>query len=954
MALVLLAVCISVGTKAQDFSIRLKLQDSNSGEPVAYAAVSLTKNGSKTVFKYAQTDGEGKVTLTGIPAGQYKIEGILLGYDNYSEQIDVTRNLDLGVKKMKVQANFLEGATVSDVGNPIIVKKDTIEHNVSLMKSGDNDVLEDLLKRLPGVEVDSDGKITANGKEINKIYVDGKEFFLNDPSLASKNLPAKIVDKVRVVEKKSEQAEFTGIDDGEEETVLDLGIKKGMMNGWFGNMMAGGGLDLLGKDAQNDARYQGAAMVARFSDKDQLAFIGNINNTNNRGFQDLAASSMGGMRVGGMRGGNQGIAKSYLAGLNGGHTFDNKSEIVGNALFNGNNRTVLEKTAQTMDQTDGTSQFSQEDSRNNTWTYGVRAGARADWKISKTTSLLFDPNFNIGWGGFDERTDFLTNSIDKAGLSSKVNEGYSLSTGDSHSQNASGRLLWRQRLGKPGRTISLNARYQFSNSDLTGFNNSLTDIFDETHQSDPSHSTVVDQMYDRNSRSQTASGRLSYTEPLGGNFYVEANYMYSYKLTDSYKNTYDKDASGNYTVLDETYSNATNNKFTNQNVGLNFRKQEEKYNITVGASYQPSKTDNHTQTGKYVRDTVLKTNNWSPNARIDINFSDSKMLRINYRGRNSQPGINQLMPVPDNSNPQSVQLGNLGLKPSFSHNVNMMYRGTNMNTFSSINASADFSYTSNGIVNARWTDSGVTYSVPVNSGEGTKNMSASIMYNTPIGKSKFSFMTFDRVGYNTGVSYVGKKGVIVEDEESYLDLKNYEKNAFQTLSAMINARITYRSSIWEASIAGHARYSQNWYELKDKNEKPSWTNSVDANVICNSDILGFKTDARYTFYLGYNQGFNTPTFVWNAEISKQIIKKQFTLALKVYDILNQSKNTYRSANNGMTVDRQNNTLGRYMVLSLTYRFGNFGGQRRGGMGPGGPMGGHGPMGGGRMGGGFRH
>lgn len=937
----------TVSAHAQEYSVKVKLQDSKTGEPIGYAAVSITKDGQKTVFKYAQTDGNGAATVSGIPAGKYKIEGILMGYDNYTEVITVSNNVDLGVKKMNMQANFLEGATVTDVGNPIVVKKDTIEHNVALMKSADNDVLEDLLKRLPGVEVDSDGKITANGKEINKIYVDGKEFFLNDPSLASKNLPAKIIEKVRVVEKKSEQAEFTGIDDGEEETVLDLGVKKGMMNGWFGNVMGGGGYDLQGKEAVNDARYQGAAMVARFTNSDQLAFIGNINNTNNRGFQDLAASSMGNMRMGGMRGGNYGIAKTYMAGLNGGHTFDNKSEVMGNALFNGNNRVVEENTATTRFMDDNkTSLYNIDNSINNNWTYGVRAGARADWKISKTTSLLFDPNFNIGWGGFDERNDFSSDrTVTATGVRSKVNDGYSTSTGKSNSQNASGRLLWRQRLGKPGRTISVNARYQFSNNDLTGYNNSLKNVYDDFHQIDPAYKDTVDQMYLRNSRSQTVSGRIYYTEPLGNNFFVSANYMYSYKKTDSYKDTYNKGKSGNYDVRDEIYSNLTDNKFTNQNVGIDFRKQEEKYNISVGASYQPSKTVNYTENGLFKRDTVLKTRNWSPNARVDINFSEYKMLRLNYRGSTSQPSINQMMPVPDNSDPQYVKLGNLSLRPSFSHNVWMMYRSTDMTNYASLNVNANFRYSTNSIVNATWYDeAGVQYSVPLNNDRGTKSASASVMFNTPIGKSKFSFMTFCRASYDAGVSFIGKSGAIIEDESSYLDPENYTRNNFQNVSAMLNARFTFRTDMLEASLGGRARYSQAWYSVTN-DKTPTWTNNVNGEVIFNSDILSFKTDARYTFYIGYEDGYNTPQFVWNAEISKQLFKKQFTLALKAYDILNQSKNTYRSTSDNFVKDVRNNTLGRYIVLSLTYRFGNFGGNR-GGMGPmGGPMGGR--MGGGR-------
>ncbi|MBQ0024340.1 MAG: TonB-dependent receptor [Bacteroidales bacterium] len=931
---------------AQTFSVKIKLQDSKSGEPVAYAAVSLTKAGETDVLKYGQTDADGAVTISGIPQGKYKVQGILLGYENYEETITVSKNLDLGIKQMKVQANFLEGAVVSDVGNPIIVKKDTIEHNVTLLKMADNDVLEDVLKKLPGVEVDSDGKITANGKTINKIYVDGKQFFLDDPNLASKNLPAKIIEKVRVVEKKSEQAEFTGIDDGEEETVLDLGIRKGMMNGWFGNMMAGGGRDL--REVGNDGRYQGAALIGRFSENDQLAFVGNANNTNNRGFEDLAASSMGGMRVGGMRGGNRGgfgggnngISSSYLVGVNGGYSFDNKSEVMGNALFNGNERFVEESTARRTFKEDGSSLFATESSTSRTNTYGVRAAARADWKISKTASLLFEPNFNYGWGSFDEKNDFNTQSTLIDGSVQKVNDGYSESTGNNTSQNASGRLLWRQRLGKPGRTISVNMRYQFSNTDLDGFNKSTTNVFDAEHQSDPASVNPVDQMYDRNSRSQTVNGRLSYTEPLGHNFYMEGNYSYSFKKSTSDKSTYNKDNAGKYTILDNEYSSDITNNFTDQSMGLNLRKQEDKYNFTVGANFQPSKTENHTVQGTAKRDTTLKVYNWSPNARLDINFSDNEMLRFNYRGRTSQPSINQMMPIPDNSDPQKVTLGNLGLKPSFSHNVNVMYRTTSMKNFSSLNVNANFSYTTNGIVNASWYDkSGVQYTLPVNNKQGSKSAGANIMYNTPIGKSKFSIMSFTNANYSTGVSFVGKDVIESDDPQSYLDIKNYSENRYQNLSVSQNLRITFRDNIFEASVSGRTRYSQAWYSVSEKNVNPTWTSSVNADVTLNSDIVGFKTDARYTFYNGYGAGYNTPAFVWNAEISKQLFKKQFTLAIKAYDILNQSKNTYRTMTDNYVLDTRNNTLGRYVVMSLTYRFGKFGGGR----GNGGP-GGRGPMG----------
>lgn len=223
-----------------------------------------------------------------------------------------------------------------------------------------------------------------------------------------------------------------------------------------------------------------------------------------------------------------------------------------------------------------------------------------------------------------------------------------------------------------------------------------------------------------------------------------------------------------------------------------------------------------------------------------------------------------------------------------------------------------------------------------------------LMFNSPIGKSKFSVMSFTRASYDNGVSFVGNSGIDPTDPKSYLNIDNFTSNMYQNVSVMENLRFTYRTTIWEASIGGMARYSQAFYEISSKNVPATWTNSVNGNFILNSDIIGISTDARYTFYTGYSEGFNDPTFVWNAEISKQLFKNRFTIAAKVYDILNQSKNTSRTTTDNYVLDRRNNTLGRYIMFSLTYRFGTFG-QRGGmGMGPGG-RGGHGP--GGPMGGG---
>jgi hypothetical protein len=259
---------------------------------------------------------------------------------------------------------------------------------------------------------------------------------------------------------------------------------------------------------------------------------------------------------------------------------------------------------------------------------------------------------------------------------------------------------------------------------------------------------------------------------------------------------------------------------------------------------------------------------------------------------------------------------------------------------------ADFNYNQRNIVNASWYDKkGVQYTIPMNNDKGTFSSNARVTYNSPIAKSKFSVMSFFNVSYSTGVSFVGKDELLdIDNPATYLNVDNFEENEYQNLSFSENLRFVYRDDVFEVSVGGNVRYSQAWYTITAENVRPTWTNNVNANVIANiPDIINFATDCRYTFYYGYEEGYNEPTFVWNAEISRQIIKN-LTISVKCYDILNQSRNTFRTTTDNYVQDTRNNTLGRYLMVNLTYRFGTFGNQPMGGRmgGPGRGMGrGHG-------------
>ena len=698
------------------YSIKLKLVDDKTSEPVAYATASVTAQGAKEPAKYVLTDAEGVGNLVKLSKGTYTVKAELMGYEPFSKVVVVEKNVDLGVIRMKEDAEVLDAAKVTDVGNPILVKKDTIEYTASSFKTSDNDMLEALLKKLPGVEVESDGSITANGETIKKITIDGKTFFLDDPQLASKNIPAKMIEKVKVVEKKSDQALFTGIDDGEEEMVIDLSLKPGMMQGWFGNVMGGGGHDVPGANSDmNDWRYQGAAMVGKFTENSQISIIANANNTNNRGFNDVAGSMMGSMRGGmgmgrgmGGWGGSNGISNTWMGGLNGAFTLlDGDMDLSGNYLYNGSDKFVQEESSKITYLDDGSRLLNDQSGTNHTFSQGHRFGIRLEHKFSQNTSILFEPQFNFGAGSFTEESNFTT-LTEKDAVRDSTNKGRTYNTGDNNNWSTSGFLLFRQRLGKAGRTLSANVRYSFSNNELYGLNLSSTQVMGSDGAWMPE---IVNQRYDQRSQSASLNGRLVYTEPITDYFFFEANYQYGWSLNTSNKATYNSGSNvisndlpvynNDGELQDSRYSNSILNRSITQRAGFNFSYQKDKIRAQLGASANPTDTYNETTGHDAYRNKVV---NWSPQAMFNYEFSDNSNMRLFYFGRSSQPSTSQLLPVPDNSNPLSISLGNPNLNPYFNHSIRGMFRYTNKVTFTSVHTSFGGGMVENAITNAQWYD----------------------------------------------------------------------------------------------------------------------------------------------------------------------------------------------------------------------------------------------------------
>ncbi len=940
----LLLWCIpALGQQVSLYTLKGVVKDSLSQAPVEFATVVVTRTSDQKIVGSLTTDNNGNFEFKRVPAGNIVLHISCMGYTTLIKKVSNNTEavVDLGDVGISENTTRLADVVVSAIGNPIVFKKDTIEYNASSYKVTENAVLEDLVKKLPGAEVSSDGKITVNGQEIKKVMIDGQVFFADDPQIASKNLPAKMVDKVQVVNRKSEQAQFTGIDDGNEETVLNLTVKPGMKNGWLGNVSAGAGYQ---------DRYQAGGFVARFDNNWQLSAIGSGNNTNNRGFTDIAGSMMQGGRGSGNRGGvtisgggpgggsqggfnmnvggvsmninGNGITTSWLAGLNGNIQLNPKLKIGGNYFYSGSDNVLDKESVRENILPDNSNNFFyNQTSHANSKTQGHRAALEFEYTLDTLNSFIFKPNFSSGYGSFDEQSAY--HSVKVSGDS--VNNGRSKSFGDNDYLSTAGDLLWRHKFFLPGRTFSVNFNYGYNKNNTDGNNMSMTHVFanDST--------ATVDQQYHSKSDGYNVGGRMAYTEPLGNNYYMELAYSLKYSQSNADKKTFDNDGSGSYDILNERFSSNYENTFVNQTAELNLRSVRQKYNYIVGVSMQPSYLrSQNTSAGSYT-DFSRHVINFAPVAQFIYNYSDFKQLRINYRGNTRQPSVSQLQPVPDNADPLFVNLGNPDLDPEFAHNLMLMYRDTDIKTFRALFAFVNANYTFDKIVNASLYDSsGRQTVIPLNT-NGVYSVNGRFMINTPIAKSKFFIMSNTGVNFNQTVSFTGNVYEIRNDSKVDDLLKQVQRNNTQNLNISEMVRFNYKGEKIDASIMGRVNWTRAWYSIDNKASTNYWNNSVGADFNWTLPWnITLASDVNYNFYVGYSSGYDQPMCIWNAELSKQLFKqKQGTLSLKVYDILNDSRGNSRTTTNNYIEEVNTNTLGRYIMLAFTYRFGSFGGQSSG-------------------------
>ena len=958
----LLCQCLSA-QEVTTFTVRGLLTDSIERQPLDAANVMVVRASDSVYVSGVMSDGRGVYEIGRVPSGQFLLVVSYLGYETVFKPFSLSgtpRTVNLGNLAMQKKDMQLGEVVISAKFNPIIVKRDTIEFNTSAYRIQDSDVVEDLLKKLPGVEVESDGTVTAGGQQISKVYVDGKQFFGDDPAVALKNLPANVVDKVQVVDRRSDQARFTGIEDDDTEKIINLVTRPGNSNGMFGRAQAGYG---------TDKRYDVNGLLAYFQGGTQLAALLSSNNTNNLNFTDFMGdvmSSMGGggrrpggggpggpgggggavmimspgggggggrmgtgggggmtmMNVGGfgMSSGGGGLSTSTSGGFNANHQFGDKLKLGANYMFN-----VVDRIAE---QTSNRINFVGDSLLNyNQWqlqerkSQNHRMNLELDYTINEKNSILFRPNLNFGSGS--TVSDYNYETFTPSDI--RINLGETNSYSENTSFSTSGMMLWRHSFDKPGRTLSVNLNYGWSNNKANGENwqiNSSFDKFIETKD-------IVDQTYTNNNHGYNYSARASYVEPVGKDRYLELSYLYSRNNTKSEKRTYDyNELTQQYDIFNTGYSTLYENTYINQQADVRFNTRRDKYNYTLGMGLQPSSLTSITGgNGDPLKQNVL---NFSPTVNFTYGQTRQSQLRIDYRGMTQQPSIQQLQPVADNTDPLYEFIGNRELKPAFRHNMMVQYNNFNANNLRTFITSLNFSTTNNSIVNSSMYDaSGKQTVMPVNV-NGVYNIGANVMMNFPIPKTKLSFSNTLMASYGNSVNITGgwdKYGV-----ENKIENKTKNSRINETL------RLTYRNDWIELAGSYRLGYNRAVYSMQNKATTDYFNHRASGEMFLNLPLsIILTTSVNYDFYRGYGDDFNRDMTLLNASLSKQVFKnKRGTIKLSIYDILNQNKNYSRTTTDNYIEDLRSNTLGQFAMISFMYRFNSFGSGGSQMQGPSGP------------------
>lgn len=923
----------SLYSSGQTLKIDGTIQDGGDQSALTGATLKLISLRDSSDWKGAATDANGKFEFSGLKRGGYRLQINYIGY-TLNEQMVFLRDEDLhlGTIQLAKSATDLKDVNIVEQATRVQQKEDTTEYNARSYKTNPDATTEDLVTKMPGITIEK-GTVKAQGEEVKKVTVDGKDFFGDDASLTLRNMPSDVVDRIQVFDRMNDFSQLTGFDDGTSQKAMNIVTRNGRNNGVFGKIYAGYGY-------LTDHRYMAGANVNWFKGERRLSFIGMSNNVNQQNFsmQDLlgvTGSSGGGPRFGGgMMGGGRrpggggggrgwgdnsgisnfmvgqqgGISTTHSAGVNYTDAWGKKVKVSGSYFFNyTDNSNNTELTRNYFNQAEGdtatTSYFETNSSRSKNLNH--RVNLRLEYSIDSMNKIIFTPR-----GSYQQNRQWNTingrNTIGGAELLGQTASNYFASnTG----YNLSGDLIYQHKFKTPKRTLSLSitptVNNKTGNTELYSINQYFTD------------SAILDQNANTASENYSLSGNISYTEPAGKQGILQFSYNPSYTWNKSDKETFNYDTtSRDYTQLDTTLSNKFDNTYMTQRGGLTYRFANKKLSIMVGANAQYAWLNGEQQYP--VAFTTQRTFfNMLPTAMLNYKFSDKANMRIYYRTSTNPPSISQLQNVIDNTNPLLLSTGNPDLKQNFSQFGVIRFSWADTKKGRSFFAFFSPSYTHNYIGNATLIATadtvlngnvllrrGSQLTSPVNLKEGSLNLNTFFTYGLPITPIKCNLNLNAGLGYNRSPSLINNA----------LNLSStYNINGGFTLGSNISEKIDFT-----VSYSGNYNIVKNSLQTTSNNNYFTHSASARFNWLFWKGFV-FNTGLQNTLYAGVSQDFNQNIFLWDASLGYKFLKdKSLEVKASGFDLLNQNTGISRTVNETYLEDSKTQVLKRYLMLTVTY------------------------------------
>ena len=938
--LMMLLLLVSIASFAQERLVSGAIIDRDTKDPIEQVTVQLLKTDS-TYVTGAISNEKGLFHLNAPENGKYLLKITSVGYKPTVKRvvIEQDKNLALGNVVVGADAIMLKGAVVTAMAQKVTLKEDTFVYNSAAYRTPEGSVVEELVKRLPGAEVSDDGTIKINGKEVKKILVDGKEFMTGDTKTALKNLPTSIIDKIKAYDEKSDLSKVTGIDDGEEQTVLDFNVKKGMNKGLMSNIDLGIG---------NKDRYSARGMGGYFNNNNRFMLFGNANNTSDRGFGG------GGPRRG--FGGGNGLNASKMLAANYNYEEKNKFKFNTSLRWNHSDGDVWSRRS-SENFMGSSSSFSnslnQNFSRSDSWNGNIRL----EWMPDTMTNILFRPS--ISWTTNDSRSMGLSASfnqdpyqytedplsdegIEKMDeVDAVINRQKSVSLSYSKDNNIRGMLQLNRKLNNKGRNVTLRMDAKYTDKDSKSISLQNAHLYlvqneaglDSTYQTNRYNLTP--------SKDYSYSAQATYSEPLWKATFLQFSYKFTYSYSKSDRSTYDFSkysfdgispeygAWGNYLgrldgelgdYRDDKLSRYSEYRNYTHDIQVMMRFIRQKYNLNFGVMIQPQRSKFiQDYQGKYV-DTVRTVTNVSPTLDFRYRFSKMSNLRVNYRGTTSQPSISQLLDITDNSDPLNISKGNPGLKPSFTQNFRLFYNNFVQNHNKGVMTYINFSTTSNSISNKVTYDetTGGRITRPENI-NGNWNVMGAFMFNCSIDSTGvWNINTDTNLGYNHYVSYLS----LDKSQDS-------QKNTTQNTTWNERLSLSYRNDWLELSLDGTLAYNHAKNKLQPNSNLDTWQFSYGPSMTLTAPWgTSLNTSLSCSSRRGYSDAsMNTDEFVWNAQLSQGFLKgKPLTVMLQFYDLLHQQSTFSRAISSVSRTDTEYNAINSYAMLHVVYRMNLFGGK----------------------------